>query len=113
VSGEPSRRPNPISALAFALAAEIVERGGGAAGTRTSPATTAPAVSGQPSKPGSPAASAAPSPAAGAPGRVAPGCDFRVGEACFASDTEACSAAGCKPGGCIVLESYPAQVTCK
>jgi hypothetical protein len=61
-----------------------------------------------PSKPGS--KPLVPKPASGEP---AGSCDFRVGETCYATDTEACTAAGCKAGGCIVLESYPAQVTCK
>jgi hypothetical protein len=60
--------------------------------------------------PGAPAA--LPATGSGADASAA-ACDFRVGESCFASDGEACAAAGCKPGGCIVLESYPAQVSCK
>jgi hypothetical protein len=67
---------------------------------------------------GSPGPGALPGAPAGAPGAgstpaAAAACDFRVGEICFATDSEACAAAGCKPGGCIVLESYPAQITCK
>jgi hypothetical protein len=40
-------------------------------------------------------------------------CDFRVEGCCYPDATHACRAAGCAPGACTVMESYPAQVACQ
>lgn len=41
------------------------------------------------------------------------GCEIRVGTCCYAEQRHACAAAGCAPGHCIVLESYPGQISCQ
>ena len=70
------------------------------------PAKAPTAEPGSPDSPKTPASgTATPNPPAA--------CDYRVGQTCYATEAEACSAAGCPPGGCVVLESYPAQITCK
>lgn len=65
-------------------------------------------VSGSPGsgcvEPGSPGGGVDPSPGAR--------CDFIVGDACFDSAESACASAGCDVDGCLVLESYPAQIRC-
>jgi hypothetical protein len=39
-------------------------------------------------------------------------CEIRVGDRCFSDQAAACEAAGCEPGQCVVLESYPGQIEC-
>lgn len=62
---------------------------------------------GEPGNPGAPSACDA-GRAAAAEGR----CDFVVGDACFDSAESACACAGCELDRCLVLESYPAQISC-
>jgi hypothetical protein len=40
-------------------------------------------------------------------------CDFIVDGSCFDSSASACACAGCSEDGCMVLESYPAQIRCQ
>lgn len=47
-----------------------------------------------------------------APGEIPAGCNFRVKGECYAEQTAACAAAGCADS-CLVLESHPAQISCK
>jgi hypothetical protein len=59
-----------------------------------------------------------PSPPAACADGVAPDtgserpCDFVVAGSCFDDADSACACAGCAPGQCLILESYPAQITC-
>src|SRR5688572_3759501 len=39
-------------------------------------------------------------------------CHFVAGGSCFADSDSACACAGCAPAECLILESYPVQVTC-
>lgn len=45
--------------------------------------------------------------------RMEEGCEAVVEGCCYPSDTAACAAAGCEPGACMVMESYPAQIRCQ
>ena len=40
-------------------------------------------------------------------------CDFMVNDKCYTDQAEACTAAGCEPDKCMVMESYPAQISCR
>ncbi|MCH9686706.1 MAG: hypothetical protein K0V04_35060 [Deltaproteobacteria bacterium] len=40
------------------------------------------------------------------------GCSYEHGGCCYESAAHACAAAGCPGAHCIVLESYPAQISC-
>lgn len=46
------------------------------------------------------------------PSEIPAGCSFRVKGECYAEQKAACAAAGCEET-CIVMESYPAQISCK
>lgn len=99
--------------LASVIAALLTLACGGPSRPAVAPdPETPPAAGGAGDSPGSPAASP-PARSSSPPGAPPASCDYRVGETCYASEAEACSAAGCKPGECIVLESYPAQIHCK
>lgn len=41
------------------------------------------------------------------------GCLYEVSGCCYPDAAAACEAAGCDPGGCQILESAPAQITCR
>lgn|GEM_PF-6150417 len=41
------------------------------------------------------------------------GCLYEVDGCCYPDAPSACAAAGCEGGGCQVLESAPAQITCR
>jgi hypothetical protein len=98
--------------LGLAVLLGLPACGSGRGTAPSDPAQSPPANAAQPT--GTAAADPTRAPGAGSgPDAARAECEFRVGETCFASDTDACAAAGCKPGSCIVLESYPAQVTCK
>jgi hypothetical protein len=40
-------------------------------------------------------------------------CEIRFQGCCYAEQSHACAAAGCPPGQCAILESYPGQVACE
>ena len=40
-------------------------------------------------------------------------CSYEHGGCCYESAADACAAAGCPVGRCNVLESYPAQISCR
>lgn len=47
------------------------------------------------------------------PDGVPESCPFRVDDLCFDRAEEACAAAGCPAPRCLILESYPARVSCQ
>ncbi len=42
----------------------------------------------------------------------ATGCSYEHDGCCYTSAAQACAAAGCADEHCIVMESYPAQISC-
>jgi hypothetical protein len=46
-------------------------------------------------------------------GEIAKGCEAIHGGCCYPDAASACAAAGCAADSCTVMESYPAQVSCR
>lgn len=100
-----------MTKLGTCLLSAAVAVGCGSAATPAAQPGKDPAQPAAPA-PGSPEAPKTPASGTATPNAPA-ACDYRVGQTCYATEAQACSAAGCPPGGCVVLESYPAQITCK